>query len=227
MPVVKYDPAVAAKIPAFQAYPRDPKWVARHYGFVERARQGKCDVLFLGDSITDGWNNQKELWARYYAPLKAVNFGISGDRTENIIWRITNGELGGIQPKVVMLLIGTNNTSKGDSAEDIARGVTVIVRTLQARLPKAKILLLGVYPRGANPADAKTAQFRANISAVNAIISKLDDGAGVRYLYFGDKFLASDGALPKSLMPDALHLSKDGYQIWADSVNPVIAGMLK
>lgn len=222
-------PAIpASNVPAWWAYPRvTGNWPARHAGFVAQARKGGVDFLAIGDSITDGWNKQPELWTKNFGPLKAANFGIGGDRTENIIWRITNGELDGIHPKVIMMLIGTNNTSKGDSAEDIARGVATIVNIMRTRLPESKILLLGVYPRGEKPGDAKTAAYRENIKQVNAYISKLDDGKNVRYLYFGDKYLAADGTMPKALMPDFLHLSKDGYQIWVDSVMPVIQEMMK
>lgn len=222
-------PAIPANtVPAWWAYPRTTgNWPARHAGFVAQARKGGVDFLAIGDSITDGWNKQPELWNKAFGPLKAANFGIGGDRTENIVWRITNGELNGIHPKVIMMLIGTNNTSKGDSAENIARGVATIVNIMRTRLPEAKILLLGVYPRGEKPADAKTAAYRENIKQVNAIISKMDDGKNVRYIYFGDKFLAQDGTIPKALMPDFLHLSKDGYQIWIDSVMPVVQEMMK
>jgi len=217
----------AQKAKAWEAFPRSGNWMQRHEGFLARAKQGAVDVLFLGDSITDGWNRQKELWEKYYAPLKAANFGIGGDRTENIIWRLKNGEMNGITPRVVVLLIGTNNTSKGDQPKDIAKGIKTILDMIRKKSPRTKVLLLGVYPRGEKPGDERTDKYRANITAVNKIISGFDGKNGIRYLYFGERFLAPDGAIPKSLMPDFLHLSLEGYQIWADSINPLLKEMLK
>src|SRR5687767_8720610 len=120
----------------------------RHEQFVQRARQGNVDVLFLGDSITAGWNGAgREVWRDKIEPLKPANFGIGGDRTQHVLWRITNGELDGISPKLAVLMIGTNNS--GDhSAEQIATGVEKIVRTLREKLPQTKVLVLGIFPRG-------------------------------------------------------------------------------
>ncbi len=212
---------------AWEPFAKSGSWMQRHEGFLERARQGKVDLLFLGDSITDGWNKQKELWDRYFAPLQAANFGIGGDRTENIIWRLKNGELNGISPKVVVLLIGTNNTSKGDTPKDIAKGIRAILDMIRKQSPKTRVLLLGVYPRGEKPGEERTDRFRANITAVNQILSRYDGKKGVRYLYFGDRYLAAGGVIPKTLMPDFLHLSTEGYQIWADSIHPVVKEMMR
>ena len=207
---------------------KDPNFLKLHESFVARAKQGGVDVLFLGDSITYGWNGQKELWAKNYEPLKAANFGIGGDRTENIIWRLQNGELEGIQPKVVVLLIGTNNTSKGDSAENIAKGIKKIIDIIKEKSPTTKVLLQGVFPRGEKPADAMTAKFRENITATNKIIATYDDGGkSVKYIYFGDKFLQPDGTISPTIMRDFLHLTPAGYQIWVDSINPSLKEMLK
>jgi lysophospholipase L1-like esterase len=212
---------------AWEAFPRPGNWLQRHEGFVARAKQGNIRLLFLGDSITDGWNKQKELWDKYYASLPAANFGIGGDRTESIIWRLQHGEFDGIHPQVVVLLIGTNNTSKGDKPKDIVKGINTILNIIRKKSPQTKVLLLGVYPRGEKPGDAKVDQYRANITAVNAAISKWDGKRGVKYLYFGDKFLTPDGTIPKSLMPDFLHLSTEGYQIWADSIRDPLQELLK
>jgi hypothetical protein len=136
--------------------PRDEKWVARHKGFVELAKAGNVDVLFLGDSITDGWRKGGlAIWEERFAPLKAVNFGIGGDRTQHVLWRIENGELDGISPKVVVLMIGTNNTgfepdktTRRNTEAETAEGVRAIVEHLRTKLPSAKILLLAIFPRG-------------------------------------------------------------------------------
>jgi lysophospholipase L1-like esterase len=209
--------------------PRDPGWVKRHEGFVAMARKGGIDLLFLGDSITDAWGgeghnakaNGKDVFAKEFEPLKAANFGIGGDRTQHVLWRIQNGELDGIHPKVIMLMIGTNNTGS-NKAEEIADGITAIVKEIHMRLPEIKVLLLGIFPRGQKPYS-----IRDKIKQVNAIISKLDDsGKTVKYLDIGDKFLQPDGMISNEIMYDYLHLTPKGYQIWADAVKGPIDELL-
>src|SRR5262249_29418296 len=134
---------------ATQPKPREEEsaWVQLHQQFLERARAGKIDLLFLGDSITQGWG-QNEAWKKHYGPRNAANFGIGGDRTQHVLWRLDSGEIDGIAPKVVVLMIGTNNVGS-NKPEEIAEGVRAIVDKLRAKLPKSKILLLGIFPRGA------------------------------------------------------------------------------
>lgn len=202
--------------------PRDPSWMKRHEGFVEIAKKGDADVLFIGDSITDGWRgNGKDVWASYYAPIKAINFGIGGDRTQHVLWRITNGELDGIKPKAIVLMIGTNN-SGANTSEEIAAGVKKIVETFRAKLPESKILLLAIFPRGGGAGDAA----RKKNEGANAIIAKLDDGKMIKYLDIGKTFMAEDGTLPPDIMPDKLHLTAKGYQLWADAINPTLGELL-
>ncbi len=133
--------------------PREGWWMELHNRFLERAKKGKVDLLFLGDSITQGWNDN-EVWQRFYGPRNAANFGIGGDRTEHVLWRIQHGELEGIEPKVAVLMIGTNNVSSS-TPDEIAQGITAIVKELRSRLPKTKILLLGVFPRGEKPLSVR------------------------------------------------------------------------
>jgi lysophospholipase L1-like esterase len=219
-------PAVAGEKenPATTPAPREAGWIKRHEGFVAIAKKGDVDVLLLGDSITDAWRQQpaKEAWDKHFAPRKAANFGIGGDRTQHVLWRITHGELDGITPKVVMLMIGTNNV-RADSAEQIAEGVAAIVKTVRQKSPTTKVLLLAVFPRGENAGNPD----REKIAQINKIISKLDDGKNVRYLDIGQKFLQEDGTLTKEIMPDFLHLSARGYAIWGEAVAPLLAEMLK
>jgi lysophospholipase L1-like esterase len=191
-----------------------------HESFLERAREGNIDLLFLGDSITQGWANN-EVWRRFYAPRNAANFGIGGDRTEHVLWRLEHGEVEGIHPKVVVLMIGTNN-SGSNTAEAIANGVTAIVKSLREKLPETKILLLGVFPRGEKPGS-----IRDKLAAVNERISKLDDGKTVKYLDIGKSFLQEDGTIARDVMPDFLHLSPKGYRIWADAMEPTLQAMLE
>jgi len=201
---------------ATKPVPRAEKWwTDRHQGFVELAKKGNIDVLFVGDSITQAWGREgKKIWTEQYAPLKAANFGISGDQTQHVIWRLREGkELTGINPKVVVLMIGTNNMGRNNS-EEIAEGITAIAHELTHQLPQSKILLLGIFPRRPSAGDPA----RAKIKDVNQRIAKLDDGKHVRYLDIGEKFLESDGTLTKEVMPDFLHLTPKGYKIWADAM---------
>ena len=210
--------------------PRDEKWMARHEGFVQEARKGCIDILFLGDSITDGWRNTgSNVWNKYYAPRHAANFGVSGDRTQHVLWRMEKGELDGIKPKVVVLLIGTNNTGKEkdngkirNTVPETIAGVQAVVKELRAKLPDSKILLLAIFPR-----DRLNDPQRAQVALINTVIAKLDDGRRVKYLDIDPKFLEADGTLPRDIMPDLLHPNEQGYQIWADAMGPALDEMLK
>ncbi len=207
---------------ATEPAPRSGDPMKSHERFLERAKAGNIDLLFLGDSITAGWNGGgKEVWQRYYGPRNAANFGIGGDRTQHVLWRIENGELDGITPKVVVLMIGTNN-SGANSADEIADGIRAIVKKLREKLPDAKILLLGVFPRGPKPNPG-----REKLSEVNEKIASLGDGKMVTYLDIGKNFLNEDGTISKEIMPDFLHLSPKGYQIWADAIEPTLSKMLE
>ncbi len=198
-------------------------FVASHERFVATAKEGKAELIFLGDSITAGWGGKKDIWDKAFGAYKPANFGIGGDRTQHVLWRITNGELDGIKAKAVVLMIGTNN-SGSDSAEGIAKGITVIVETIRAKQPQAKILLLAVFPRGEK---ASPNPGRDKLKQVNAIIAKLDDGKNIFFEDIGSKFLKPDGSLTKDIMPDFLHLSAAGYQIWADAIGPKLAELMK
>jgi lysophospholipase L1-like esterase len=216
--------------------PRDKGWEKRHETFVGIAKRGNVDLLFLGDSITDAWggeghgtNGGHKIFTSKFVPMKAANFGIGGDRTQHVIWRLQNGELDGIKPKVVQLMIGTNNSNGSDNtAEEIADGVKGIIDEIKKKSPSTKVLLLAVFPRNTGKDDAAKKIQKDKIDKVNSIISKLDDGGkSVKFLDIGSKFKDASGALPKELMPDQLHLSEKGYEIWANAVESVITSMLK
>ena len=181
-------------------------------------------MIFLGDSITHNWEGPgRDVWAEYFAPLKAVNLGIGGDQTGHVIWRITTGkELAPIHPKVAVLMIGTNNMGL-HSAEQIAGAVKVIVDELHRQKPKMKILVLGIFPHSAKSTD----KIRDKIKRTNAIIAKLDDGKTVFYKDIGDKFLDKDGTLERKIMPDLLHPSKAGYVIWAKAIKDDVVKLMK
>jgi lysophospholipase L1-like esterase len=208
----------------------DEKWMKRHEGFVAQAKKGHIDLLFMGDSITDAWGgeghntkaNGAALFEKDFLPLRAANFGIGGDRTQHVLWRLQNGELDGIRPKVSMLMIGTNNSGT-NSAEEIADGITAIVKEIKKQSPHTRTLLLGVFPRGEKPDNPQ----REKLAKVNQIIAKLDDGGkSVKYLDIGKKFMEPDGTITKEIMPDFLHLSPKGYQIWDDAVKKTILELL-
>ncbi|QDU19940.1 platelet-activating factor acetylhydrolase IB subunit [Urbifossiella limnaea] len=219
--------------PATKAVSKPDKgWQGRHESFVKRAAKGDVDVLFLGDSITQGWEGGgKAAWKETFEPMKAANFGIGGDRTEHVLWRITEGkELEGINPKVAVLMIGTNN-SGSNSPDQIAEGVTAIVKELRKQRPETKVLLLGVFPRaGKSTKESKSVpamDLQPKIKQINDRIAKLDDGKAVKYLDIGAKFLEKDGSLSREVMPDYLHLSGKGYAIWADAIKGPVADLMK
>ncbi len=197
---------------------------ARHKQFLKVVEKGEGDVIFLGDSITQGWEGAgKKVWADNFAPLKAVNLGIGGDQTGHVLWRIDEGkELEPLKPKAAVIMIGTNNMG-GHSAENIAGGVKAIVDDLRKRKPDTKILVLGIFPRSAKPTDA----IRDKIKKANAILAKLDDGKMVTYKDIGEKFLEPDGTLDRKIMPDLLHLSQKGYEIWAEAIKDDVTKLLK
>ncbi|MFO0951727.1 MAG: platelet-activating factor acetylhydrolase IB subunit [Isosphaeraceae bacterium] len=222
--VCAQDPAVNT---ATKPEPRDGAWLQMHENFLEQARKGDIDLLFLGDSITRGWANDSEggpsgIWQRHFAPRRAANFGIGGDRTQHLLWRLENGEVDGISPRVAVVMIGTNNANANTPAE-IAEGVTAVVQTLRKKLPKTRVLLLGVFPRGKRH-DA----VRERLRAVNERIARLDDGgATVKYLDLGPHFVNPDGSISQDVMPDYLHLSRKGYRIWAEAMEPTLWGLFE
>ena len=196
----------------------EQRWRERDRVLTRNARQGNVDLAFIGDSITQGWEGRgKDVWAKHYGDRKAINLGIGGDRTEHVIWRLTHGNLGKIKPKVAVLMIGTNNTGHFDQdPAEVAAGVERILEILAQRLPETKIVLHGIFPRGADSLDAK----RLNNIAINQIIRRYADGDRVHYLEIGDEFLESDGTISREIMPDQLHLSKQGYERWANALEP-------
>lgn len=191
--------------------------------------KGPIQLVFVGDSITDAWRGgeQNKLFKERWGKYNPLNLGISGDKTEHVLWRLEHGELDGLEKrtKLVVMMIGTNNLGNRPQAspEDTAQGVECLVKTIREKLPEAKVLLLGVFPRGKEPSNP----FRAMIKTVNDRISKLDDGQHVKYLDIGKSFLDDQGTLPADVMPDQLHPNAKGYRIWADAIDPTIEEMMK
>jgi lysophospholipase L1-like esterase len=214
----------------------NPTFLKMHRSFLDRAKAGPIGLLFLGDSITQGWTKAPNVWNEHFGRYDPANFGIGGDHTEHVLWRIDHGELDNIHPKVVVLLIGTNNFHQ-NTADEIAAADRKIVAEIHQKLPDTKVLVLGVFPRGADPAatnDRRNGDVHGNVAAtrqeikqINAQLAKLDDGKMTRYLDIGDKFLNAKGEIPKDIMPEGLHPTAAGYKVWADAMQPLLDEMMK
>jgi lysophospholipase L1-like esterase len=230
---------VFAEAPMASEQPRTPEEAVtpkenipkqrREDEFLKITKDKSIQLVFLGDSITDWWlrddgQHGKEVWDQHYAKWNAVNFGISGERTEHTLGHIAKGILDNLHPKVVVIMIGTNNIGqkRPDKPEWAAAGVKKVVESVQEKLPNSKILLLGVFPR-----SKKDSPLRNAVNEINAIICKLDNGNSIRYLDIGPKFIDAEGNIPKDVIPDALHPSTKGYQIWAESMNPLLNEMMQ
>ncbi|MDB4434093.1 GDSL-type esterase/lipase family protein [Akkermansiaceae bacterium] len=211
-------PAEKAPHSALKPESRGRGWMKRHESMNKNAAGNQYDILFIGDSITQGWEGAgKDTWKKYYSKKNALNLGISGDRTQHVIWRLQNGNLKNQEnAKLAIIMIGTNNTghTQQDPAET-AEGVTKIVSLVKEGCPKAQVLLLGIFPRGKTPED----KLRLINVAINERIAKLDDGKTVHYLDLSDTFLDRKGILTKEVMPDALHPKEEGYKMWAKAMN--------
>ena len=208
--------------------PRDEGWQKRVERDISQAKRGGWELVFLGDSITDFWQNRgKDVWNTYFAKYKALNLGISADRTEHVLWRLDKGELDGVNPKLIVLMIGTNNTGhrKPDQEKtaDTVAGIKAILDRLGQKAPQSKVLLLAIFPRGATPQDGS----RIRNEAVNAEIQKFADNKRVFWMNINDKFLQPDGTLSKDIMPDLLHPNAKGYTIWAEAITPFVEKTLR
>jgi beta-glucosidase len=224
----KSQSSIVKKHAAVTAVPRTDKatvrwWEQRQKQVNERLKKGHIDLLFIGDSITHGWESQgRDIWRQYYAPRKSLNMGFSGDRTENVLWRLDHSNLKKISPKLAVIMIGTNNSNGNDyTAEQIADGIIAVCERLRERLPKTKILLLAIFPRNETPSAQREKNAKASLLA-----SKIADGKMIYYLDINSNFLTKDGMLTKDIMPDYLHPNKAGYKIWAEAIEPKVAELM-
>lgn len=205
----------------------NPRFLAKHEDNKVRAAQGDIDVLFIGDSITDFWRNEEGRFAgkpvqdEYFGDLNIANFGIAGDTTQGVLYRLDNGEGEGYSPKAIMLMIGTNNT-RTNIAGEIAEAVGAIVLSLQNHFPEAKILLLGIFPR-----STPDSPLRPQIAEINNTISRLHDGEQVFYKDIGAVFLSPDGSISADIMSDGLHPGTAGYRLWAEAVDDDLRALLR
>lgn len=228
--LAKYPDVLTVRVPGINTAvvpDLSPRFQEKHQANLAVAAAGDIDLLFMGDSITDFWRNPEGAYAgkpvfdRYWGNVKTANFGIAGDTTQGVLYRLQHGEGQGFSPKAVMLMIGTNNT-RANSAAEIAEGVGAIVLEMQKDFPQAKILLLGIFPRS-TPVDP----VRAQIAEINRIIARLDDGDRVHYLDIGSVFLDANGSIGVDIMSDGLHPTLKGYELWAAAVQEPLAALLK
>ncbi len=203
-----------------------------HEQLLANLKKGRIDVYFAGDSITRRWRatdypQYLEHWNKNFFGWNAANFAWGGDRTQNMLWRLQNGELDGVHPKVIVLLAGTNNLNpfRANEAQvaDITKGIKALLDTMRAKAPKATVILMGIFPRndGPNPTALMPA-----INKINENIAKFADGKTIRYLNINDKLADKDGKLLPGMAMDRLHLGLNGYQVWADALRPMLTELL-
>src|ERR1044072_3127776 len=223
---------------ADQPTPRaDHNSMLAHAELLEKRKKGRIDVYFLGDSITRRWGTSDEQyktflenWRQNFFGWNAADFGWGGDTTQNILWRLENGELDGVNPKVIVLMAGTNNVGRkspeGTAAEDprvadVTRGIKAILDLCRRKAPKATILLLSITPRSDNMAVMPI------INRINENISKFADGKKIRYVNINDRLADREGKLFEGMTNrDGLHLDVKGYQVWADALKPILTKLL-
>jgi lysophospholipase L1-like esterase len=203
-----------------------------HAQLLEKARRGRIDVYFAGDSITRRWGatDYPELlahWRQTFFGWNAANFGWGADTIQNILWRIENGELDNVHPKVIVLLGGTNNVGNrpppaDDAArvDEVSRGIKAVLGAMRARAPRATIVLTAIFPRNDNIAAMAT------INRINARIAAFADGGTIRFLNINDRLADANGVLFEGMMRDGLHPTVRGYQVWADALKPILTEVL-
>ncbi len=227
-----YAALLALQAPADQPVERtDKNSQLAHAQLLEKAKKGGIDVYFEGDSITRrwgcsdvGWKQMYENWKANFWGWNAADFGWGGDSTQNILWRLDNGELDGVNPKVIVLLAGTNNVGgqPGNDAKiaDVTRGIKAILDRCHAKAPKAKIILTAIFPRNDNMAVVPT------IDAINRNLAKFADGKKIRFLNVNAGLADASGKLFEGMTIDNLHPSPKGYQVWADGLKPILSQLL-
>lgn len=212
----------------------DPNSQLAHEQLLAKRKQGRIDIYFEGDSITRRWGAADypqllENWKQNFAGWNAADFGWGADRVENILWRLENGELDDVNPKVIVLLAGTNNVGNqappdgiDAAAADVTRGLAAILRVMQAKAPDAVVILMGIFPRNDNMA------VMPEIDAINANLAKMADGGRIRYLNINGRLADSSGRLYDGMMNagDKLHPTLAGYQVWADALKPILEELL-
>jgi acetyl esterase/lipase/lysophospholipase L1-like esterase len=192
---------------------------------LRRAKEnpGTCDIIFIGDSNTQFWEKRGTNVAnKYFAGRKCLNFGVLGDRTENVLWRFEQGQLAGLQPKVAVVMIGSNNTwNTNQTTADVLAGIQAVVKQVRTRLPQTKVILMGIMPHGAT-----FNKERGEALQINEALARMDDGRNIFFFDWGSKLIADDGTVSKSIQHDYVHLTDAGYQIWAETIEPKLKELL-
>jgi len=211
---------------------RDTNSALAHRQMLDNLKKGRVDVYFAGDSITRRWRATDyppflANWNENFFGWNAANFGWGGDTIQNILWRLQNGELDGVHPKVIVLLAGTNNLGNAPASDaemaDITKGIKVLLDTMRKKAPKATIIVMGILPRNDG---ARPTAIIPSIRRINENIAKLADGKTIRYLNINHKLADKDGKLFEGMTVDRLHLSLKGYQVWADALKPLLRELL-
>jgi lysophospholipase L1-like esterase len=191
-------------------------------GQLQRAKEGRATIVFLGDSLVQGWSEQPH-WKEHYAKLGAVNFGVGGDGTPQLLYRIDKGILDGLDPKVVMLSVGVNNVWPGFDADDTVQGIKAVMAAIQKKAPAAKILLISNW----HFFDKGDGGSRRRVDTINAALKAFADGQKVRLVEISERLLKPDRELElRYYVADKLHLSADGYRVWSEAMDPVLKEML-
>lgn len=200
-------------------------WTKRHDQKVRAARAGDVGMIMIGDSLVHNFEKRgRQLWYLYFGRYRPLNLGFNADLTEHALWRLQNGELDGISPRLAIIMIGTNNGGlRRDAPENTAAGIAAIIDEIRVRLPKTKVLLLGIFPRGA----LRRHPLRKLNASVNNVLPELAEELNVRFLDISDVFLDDKGRLHRAIMYDFLHPTVKGYQIWAEAISPTVIEMMK
>ncbi len=228
-----FSTTIRAQAPADQPIERkDANSTIAHQQMVANLKKGRIDVYFCGDSITRRWRATDypqflENWNKNFYGWNAANYGWGADAIQNILWRMQNGELDGVNPKLIVLLAGTNNVGTFAASDpkiaNITKGIKALLDTMRAKAPKTTIIVMGILPRNDGPNPTALV---ASINKINENIEKMADGKMIRYLNINDKLADKDGKLLEGVTVDRLHLSLKGYQIWADALKPIFTELL-
>jgi len=199
-------------------------WTKRHEEKVREAGAGNVGMIMIGDSLVHNFEKRgRQLWYLYFGRYQPLNLGFNADMTEHALWRLQNGELDGISPRLAIIMIGTNNGGlRRDAAKNTAAGIAAIINEIRTRLPDTKVLLLGVFPRGA----LRKHPLRKLNAKVNELLPELAEDPAVRFLDISDIFLDNKGRLHRDIMYDFLHPTVAGYQLWAEAISPTVAEMM-
>jgi lysophospholipase L1-like esterase len=228
-----FQKAFAQPAPADRPVPRtDANSKLAHQQMVESLKKGRIDVFFVGDSITRRWRATDyprflANWNKNFLGWNAANFGWGADNIQNILWRLQNGEMEGVHPKVIVLLAGTNNIGRTPASDarvaDVTKGIKALLDTMRVKAPEATIILMGILPRNDGPTPTAV---MPSINKINENIAKFADGKTIRYLNINDQLADKDGKLLDGMTEDRLHLSLKGYQVWANALKPVFTELL-